>query len=128
MPYASITRDSITLDDGKDSIVIIKALGEIPGGRALDVSAVSEDVNVIKAGHVLVKNDTTNVISPLSVDGTAYGAKPAGTSYVGVLKVSVLKSNPQAAIVTAGQVNAAASPYPVTDEIKTALPRIEFLF
>lgn len=128
MPYAGLTRDQFSVDDGKDSIIIITATGEIPGGRSLDVSNVDSDVNVIKAGHILVQDDSTGVISPMPVSGDAYGTKPAGTSYVGVLKTSVLKKDARAAILTQGQVNAAASPYPVTDEIKTALPGIQFLF
>lgn len=128
MPYANLTRDAFSVNDGNDSIVVVTVTGEIPGGRTLDVSAVGSDVTVLRAGHVLVKDDTTGVVSPMPVSGDAYGEKPAGTSYVGVLKNSVLKTNPQAAILTQGQVNAAASPYAVTTEMKEALPRIEFLF
>lgn len=128
MPTAELNKEKMLLDDGKDSVVIVKTLGDIPGGRTLDVSAVAAEVTVIKAGHVLVQNDITKVISPMPVSGSSYGAKPEGTSYIGVLKASVLKRDPRAAILTIGQVNAAASPYPVTAEIKSGLPSIQFLF
>ncbi len=127
MPTAELNKEQILIDDGKDSVVIVKALGDIPGGRTLDVTGVADGVNVIKAGHVLVRDDATGAVSPMPVNGAAYGDKPEGTSYIGVLKASVLKRDPRAAILTIGQVNAAASPYPVTGEIRTGLPLIQFL-
>lgn len=126
MPTAQINKDAFVLDDGKDSIVIISALTDIPGGRTLDVSGVTSDV--VRAGHVLIQDNVTKAIAPLGVSGTSYVTLPEGKSYVGVLKCSVLKRDPRAAIVTAGQVNAAASPYPVTEEIKAGLPRITFIY
>ena len=126
MPTAQLNKDALLPDDGKDSIVIISALTDMPGGRTLDVSGVKSDV--IRAGHVLIQNKATKAIAPLGVSGTSYDTLPEGNSYVGVLKCSVLKRDPRAAIVTAGQVNAAASPYPVTEGIKAGLPRIEFIY
>ena len=69
-------------------------------------------------------------LTPLGLTGSplAYNSKDAGDEFVGVLKASILVSDPRAAIVTSGQINAAASPYPVTDTIKNGLPRIEFLY
>lgn len=128
MPTVELNKEQILIDGGKDSVVIVKALAEIPGGRTLDVSGVAADVNVIRAGHILVQDDTTKAVSPLGVTGSAYDTLGEGKSYLGVLKVSVLKKDPRAAIVTMGQVNAAASPYPVTEKIKAGLPNIQFLF
>ncbi len=128
MAQAILNRDVIEINGGNDSIVIINALGDLPGGRTLDVSGVAADTAVIKAGHVLVQNDTTKEVSPLGVTSGAYDALPAGSSYIGVLKASVLVSDARAAILTVGQVNAAASPYPVTAEIKAGLPQIQFLY
>lgn len=126
MPTATLNKEQILLDDGKDSVVIIKVLTDLPGGRTLDVTGVTD--SVIKAGHILVSDNTTGAISPLGVSSGAYVTVPEGKTLVGVLECSVLTSDPRAAIVTAGQVNAAASPYPVTAAIKTGLPRIEFLY
>jgi hypothetical protein len=127
MSTASLNKEQIEVNDGLDSIVIVNDLGDVPGGRTLDVSGVSSDTTVIKSGHILIKNDTTKEISPLGITAGAYVSLPAGSSYLGVLKASVLKSDPRAAILTIGQVNAAASPYPVTTAIKAGLPRIEFI-
>lgn len=127
MPTANLTRPRIEVNDGLDSIVIVNDLGDIPGGRTLDVSGLAADVEVVRSGHVLIQNDTTKVVKPLGVADGAYETLPSGHSYIGVLKVSVLTKDPRAAILTIGQVNAAASPYPVTAAIKTGLPHIEFL-
>lgn len=128
MPQANLNRESISVSDGNDSIVIVKDLGDIPGGRTLDVSGVDSGTEYIRAGHIIVKDDTTNVYSPLGVNNSAYVTLPTGKSYAGVLKASVLVKDPRAAILTMGQVNAAASPYPVTTAIKKGLPNIQFLY
>lgn len=131
MAQSNLGRKSIEINDGFDSIVIVNALGDIPGGRTLDVSGVSSDVKVIRAGHILVQNTTTKEVSPLTINDGAYADLPSGSAYYGVLKASVLVSDPRAAILTMGQVNAAAAKTatgaPVTDAIKAGLPHIQFL-
>lgn len=125
MSVTNLNRTPEHFEDGNDSIVIVRDLGDIPGGRSLDVTEVTEDV--IRAGHILISNDTTKEVKPLGVSGNAYSAKPSGWSYIGVLKHSVLKTDARAAILTIGQVNAAACPYPITADIKAGLPHIQFL-
>lgn len=125
MPIANLNKEGVFVGDSRDSIVIVKALGDIPGGRTLEVADVAAEY--IRAGHVLIQNNTSKVVKPLGVSGSAYASLPSGWSYLGVLKASVNKNDPRAAIMTIGQVNAAASPYPVTAAIKSGLPRIEFL-
>lgn len=125
MSVTNLNRTPEHFEDGNDSIVIVRDLGDIPGGRSLDVTEVTEDV--IRAGHILIANDTTKEVKPLGVSGSAYASKPSGWSYLGVLKHSVLKTDARAAILTIGQVNAAACPYPITADIKTGLPHIQFI-
>lgn len=125
MSVTNLNRTPEHFDDGNDSIVIVRDLGDIPGGRSLDVSEVTEDV--IRAGHILISNNTSNEVKPLGVSGTAYVTLPSGWSYLGVLKHSVLKTDARAAILTIGQVNAAACPYPITATIKSGLPHIQFI-
>ena len=127
MAIANLNLEKIQVDDGLDSIVLVNDLGDIPGGRTLDVSGVASGTTVIKAGHIIIKT-ATGEYAPLGITTGAYNSLTSGQSYVGVLKKSVLVSDPRAAILTIGQVNAAASPYPVTDTIKSGLPRIEFLY
>ena len=128
MPTANLNREIIEVNDGLDSIVIVQALSDIPGGRTLDVSGLDEDVKVIKSGNILVVDKSTKAVSPLKITSGSYESLPEGKEYCGVLKCSVLKRDPRASIITAGQVNAAASPAPVTDEIKKGLPLIQFLY
>lgn len=130
MPEANMNISESKVVTDKDNIVIIKALTDIPGGRTLDVSGLPSGMEVLKAGHIIVKTTATGVHKPLGLTGSpiAYASKDAGDEFVGVLKASILVSDPRAAIVTSGQINAAASPYPVTDTIKNGLPRIEFLY
>lgn len=128
MPTANLTREKIELNDGLDSIVVVQAISQIPGGRTLDVSGLAADVESVKSGHILVIDSKTKAVSPLGITNGAYISLPEGKKYYGVLKASVLKRDPRAAIITAGQINVAASPAPVTDAIKTGLPRIEWLY
>ncbi len=128
MATTNLNRDTQVIQDGLDSIVIVNALGDIPGGRTLNVNDVASDVTVIKAGHIIIAKDNDYKPMPVAESGTAYGTLPSGYEYVGVLKSSVSVKDAQAAILTMGQVNAAASPYPVTSDMKTALSHIQFLY
>lgn len=129
MAFVNLDRDEYLLDDGNAGKVIIRDLADIPGGRALDVTNWSADT--IKSGHIIKHNTVTDEYAPLGVTGSnndEYASLEADEEYAGVLKVAVLKSKPAAAIMTMGEVNAAASPYPVTDTIKAGLPQIKFLY
>jgi len=116
---------------GLDSVVIRKYGAGIQGGRTLDVSDWTD--NTVKAGHVIIKStsdDTLYKPMPLNEAGDGYGTLPDGYEYCGVLVRSVLKEEPLAGIMYAGEVNDTASPYPVDDikaALKTALPTLVFL-
>lgn len=129
MPQANLIREQYEIEDGLESIVIVNCLGDIPGGRTLDVSDLPADTKVIKSGHILIRNEK-GAVKPMPVksSGDAYDSLPSKHSYYGVLKATVSVKDPRAAILTMGQVNQAASPYPVTDAIKTALPNIQWLY
>lgn len=130
MPLANLNKESNQVNTGKDSIVIVNAVTGLPGGCTLDVSGLPQGTKVVQAGHIIVRTKSTGVYKPLAVIGTplAYDTKDDGDEWVGVLKASIPVSDPRAAIVTSGQINAAASPYPVTDTIKAGLPLIQFLY
>ncbi len=129
MPTATLNRDEVQIKDDLASIVVVKDLGDIPGGRTLDVTDLAASGGkIVKSGHVIVRDTSSGDFSPLGVSDGAYVSLPEGKAYAGVLKSSVLVIDPRAAILTAGQVNAAASPYPVTDEIIKGLPNIQFLY
>lgn len=126
MAITNLNRDNYLMDDGNDYKVIVRDLADIPGGRSLDVSAWTDDV--IRALHIIKHNTATDEYAPLGVSNGAYATLGTNEEYAGVLKVSVLKNKPMAAIMTMGEVNAAASPYPITASIKAGLPQIKFLY
>ena len=125
MAVVNLNRESYLLDDGNDSKVIIRDLADIPGGRALDVTGWTPDT--IRAGHVIKKNTTTGEFAPLGLSDNQYVSLSEGEEYAGILKVSVLTKKAAAAIMTMGEVNAAACPYPISDTIKSGLPHIKFI-
>lgn len=111
---------------GEDSIVIQKYISGIKGGRTLDVTGFAE--NVIKAGHVIIVKEGKYM--PMPVSGEAYAALPEGAAYAGVLYRSVLAAKPAASIMTWGEVNAVAVPYPmdtILADFKAACPHIDFI-
>ena len=111
---------------GEDSIVIQKYISGIKGGRTLDVTGFAE--NVIKAGHVIIVKEGKYMPLPLSRE--AYAALPEGAAYAGVLYRSVLAAKPAASIMTWGEVNEVAVPYPMNTILaafKTACPHIDFI-
>lgn len=111
------------VSDGKSSLVIVRLLGDIPGGVALDTS-LTPDLPDLKAGHLILSKDGKYYAAP--VTGNAY-ADYGDKTPVGVLVADVLAKGALASVLTIGQVRAAAAPYPFTDKIKNALPRILFL-
>ncbi len=125
MAESNLSQDRV--EYGADGIVIVKCLTDIPGGRTLAVDTLPETHKVIFSGHVIIRSKDGEY-KPLGVTADKYNALAEGETPVGVLKCAVLRNDPRASIVTSGQVNAACSPYPVTDDIKKGLPRIEFLF
>ena len=122
---ASLNNEGIIIETGNESIVIVNHVDGIRGGKTLDVTGVTEDV--IKVGHIIIKEDATGIHKPMPVSGDSYDSLPEGHSYVGVLEASILKSKPFAAILIDGTVNDAASPYAVTSDMKTALKKILFV-
>jgi hypothetical protein len=127
----STTADLITkgssYDTGNDSIVIVKVLEAIPGGKTLDVTGFTPDV--IPAGHLLIEETATGVVKPMPISGANYGALPASHTYKGVLISTILKSKPFAGIMVRGTVNKNASFYGIASvltAVKTALPLIRF--
>lgn len=109
-----------TFNADNDSIVIRKYNGGIVGGRTLDVSDFADDI--IRAGHIVIQSEQDeSIFKPLPVSDGAYSALPEHFKYVGVVVASKPKDDPRVAIMYDGEVNDIASPYPVTETIKTAL-------
>lgn len=130
MSVASLNYDGKEIG-GFDSIIIVKDLTDIPGGVTLDVTGVTADV--IPGGTVLKVTTATGVVAPLTqtTPGT-YDSLSGGEAYYGILKYSVLKTQPFAAVLRAGTVNAGAAKNAtgaeITSTIKAGLPRIDFIY
>lgn len=103
-----------------DSIVIVRNLEVIPGGRTLLTTGFADEV--IKGGHVIIERTADGELLPLPVTGTL----PAAHTYKGILVASVLTEKPFASIMVRGTVNQVAAPYPIAGAVAAALPLIRF--
>ena len=113
---------------GEDSVIVQKWIAGIKGGRALDVTGITD--KVLSAGRVIVTNGK-GTYKPLPIKGGAYDALPEGYSYVGILYRSIRTEEAGASIMTEGQVNEIAAKnangVDVPAAFKTACPLIEFI-
>jgi hypothetical protein len=116
--------DITGFDAGLDSVTIVNYIEGIPGGRSLDVTGFTP--KAIRAGHVVIRDTATGDYKPMPVNGDAYDALPADHTIEGVVVASVTTDEAMAGIMVRGSVNEVASPYPVTEAIKAALPLIRF--
>ena len=124
---ASINNTEYEVSRGIDTIVITKTVTTIPGGVTLDTIGYKE--TTIKAGHIVAKEKATGKYKPLAVTEGAYTSPvPETEELIGVVVATVKKERPFVSVMTIGQVNAAASPVPVTEEIAKALPGIDFIY
>jgi hypothetical protein len=124
---ANLSTQGAGYDTSNDTIVIVKVLETIPGGKTLDVTGFSPDV--IPAGHLIIEETSTGVLKPMPISGADYGALPASHTYKGVLISTILKTKPFAGILVRGTVNKNASAYGIASvltAVKTALPLIRF--
>ncbi len=130
MSYGNLSYEGKEIS-GFDSIIIQKDLTDIPGGITLDVTGVTADI--IPGGTVLKVTAATGAVAPLAqtTPGT-YDSLSEGEAYYGILKYSISKSQPFAAVLRAGTVNAGAAAIAtgaaITDTIKAGLPRIDFIY
>lgn len=110
-----------------DPIVIRHYEYGVQGGKVLNVDGYNEEF--IRVGHVIIYDKTTKTYKPMPVKDGAYDSLPANHEYVGVCVATVPTKEPFAGIMTSGEVNDVASPYPV-DAIKSAflaaVPKINF--
>lgn len=116
---ANMTQESNVYSDGMDSVVIRRVGACLIAGKTLDMTDFPDDF--VKAGHIVIRVTSDDTYKPLGVSDGAYSSLPAGSEYVGVVRASKPKSAPFVSIMYTGEVNDNASPYPLTEEIKTAL-------
>ena len=119
---AEMTKDGQVFSDGNDAIVIRRVGACIIGGRTLDMTGFPD--KFVKAGHIIIHETETDTWKPLGVKDGAYESLPEGHTYEGVLRASKPADMAMASIMYEGEVNDIASPYPVTDSIRTALREV----
>lgn len=130
MAVANLADTATTVDQSKDSIIIVDNFRAIRGGRTLDVTGFTDPV--IKAGHVIIQETSTGNFKPMPISGNAYGTLPAGHTYEGVLVSTILTAKPFAGIMYDGTVNPTAVAtygYAYTSilaAVKAALPHLVF--
>lgn len=121
-----IQRESF--DETKEDVVILKVLDTIQGGVTLDVTGMPEN-DLIQKGHVLIKNNTSGVVSPLGYASGKFLAVPASSSYYGICLTNTNQANPFVGVLIQGAVNYKAMPYDtetILSAMKTALININF--
>lgn len=123
-----LTEERKTVDFGMDAVVCPLFISGIRGGRSLDLTGFTG--TELRAGHVIVKDTQKGVYKPMPVTGSAYGTLPENHEYVGILYKSIPVAAPMASIMTNGEVNSKAAPYPMTtilEAFKAACPNITFV-
>lgn len=108
-----------TYDSGKESVIIRNYVNGIMGGVVLDLTGFSGEF--IQCGHIIIRDTTSGEYKPMPVKGGAYDQMPESHEYVGICMTTVPADTPHVGVMTAGEANDKAVPYPVDDEIKTAL-------
>ena len=136
MAVSELSKEKELVGDGNDSIVIVNDLGDIPGGRTLANTKSADDegnaIDYIPAGVPVYIDTDGEYYAYVFGLGENNEADTTNMQAVGILKKSVLLSDPRAAIMTIGQVNGAAMPggsdAEYVADVKSDLPRIEFLY
>jgi len=130
MAVANLVDAGTTVDQSKDSIIIVDNFRAIRGGRTLDTTGFTD--LVIKAGHVIIKETSTETYKPMPIASSAYSTLPSGHTYEGVLISTIPTAKPFAGIMYDGTVNptaVASFGYAYTSilaAVKTALPHLVF--
>lgn len=113
-----------------DPIVIRADFRGIEGGKVLNVDGYGEEY--IRAGQLIIRESDKEdpEYKPLGVENGNYKALPEGYEYAGICRATKSAKEPFVGIMTWGEVNDIASPYPITaalkSALKTALPHITF--
>lgn len=127
-PFVDLTKSTEFPSNGKDQVVWRQKLGYFGSGKTLDVTAVTD--NAIYAGHIIVRDKTTEVCRPLEVTGDTFNDIQVNDEIIGLTVSSIRKDKAFASMVTIGIAAENALPFKMTSALKTkvlnALPGLQF--
>lgn len=139
MPKANLTKETMTVIDGRDGIIVRKHVYGIEAGRVLDVTDYNYDV--VPCGTPVIKKLNGNEMVYKALVPTEGFVLPSGWSYAGIAAASVKKGQ-ACPILVGGMVNEVAlienmkDFFPTPDRavtiddlaaIKAALPHIVWM-
>lgn len=108
-----------TFDSGKESVIIRNYVNGIMGGVILDMTGFSGEF--IQCGHIIIRDTKSGEYKPMPVTGEAYVSLPESHEYVGICMTTAPVDTPHVGVMTAGEANDKAVPYPVDNKIKADL-------
>jgi hypothetical protein len=101
-----LSNTPVQVDTTLDGVIIKTVTYDIPGGKTLDVTGITEEV--LKAGRVIIIETATGKLKPLKIATGAYDALPANHAYKGILIATILTKRPFASVMLGGDVNEGA--------------------
>lgn len=117
-----------TFDSGKESVIIRNYVNGIMGGVVLDMTGFSGG-EFIQCGHIIIRDTKSGEYKPMPVKGRDYGSLPKNHEYVGVCMTTAPADTPHVGVMTAGEANDKAVPYPVDTikaDLKTDVPTLQW--
>lgn len=129
MSTATLNLTEGAFSEGLDSIVIRHYLAGYQKGTVLDVESFTPEV--IKAGHLVLRDKNTGRLEPLSVVNGAYATTvPPSREFAGFTVATVRKSLPIVGVMYAGEINDKCMPFAIPEalkaQVKSDLPQIVF--
>lgn len=100
-----LSTEGVQVDTSWDDVVIEKLIRDIPGGRSLNIEDLKDESSVIRAGHIILRDEDDYKALNTKANGEYDDVALADYEVVGVLYRTILKSKPIGSIMTRGVVN-----------------------
>ena len=107
-----LSRKGVSVITSKDNIVVFSQHDAIHGGLSLDMTGFPDEV--IKAGHIVIQDDTTKIYKPMPVEDNAYASMPSGHSYFGAVGSTMKADEPKVPVFIRGRIQVIEENYTPT--------------